>query len=356
MRAARPTLESVAQRARVSRQTVSNVINSPELVRPKTRERVEQAITALRYRPHQGARSLRTQRSRLLGVRMEPFVDGVNGSVLDRFIHALAESADRIGYRTLIYTATDDAAEINAYQDLLAAYELDAFVLTSTHQGDLRTGWLQQRAVPFVTFGRPWGSESAHSWVDVDGASGTAEVTRRLIRRGHRRIAFVGWPVGSEVGDDRRRGWSDTLTSAGLSPSGLSAHVEDDDHSGRQAVDRLLGTHPAPTAFVCASDSLALGALRALGERGLTAGPDLAVIGFDDTAAAAAVGLSTVAQPLVTAAQLCMQILVDALEGPPDQPVQRRPLAPTVIVRTTGGDEVSPTPVPSRVDDEGVRS
>ena len=105
--------------------------------------------------------------------------------------------------------------EISTYEDLLAAYDLDAFVLTAPHHGDPRTAWLTERGVPFVTFGRPWDAPHDRSWVDVDGAAGTGQVTRRLLEAGHRRIAFIGWPPGSGVGDDRRAGWSRELVACG---------------------------------------------------------------------------------------------------------------------------------------------
>src|SRR5258706_16335893 len=181
------TIATVAHRAQVSRQTVSNVINSPHLVRQETRERVRAAIDELGYRANQAARQMRTGRSRLIAVRIEPARDGINGWILDRFLHGLTEAAAPVGYRIMLYTATDDEQETALYADLLASYELDAFVLTSTHRGDQRTDWLADRDIPFVTFGRPWGAPARHSWVDVDGAAATAEPTNRLLVTGPRR-------------------------------------------------------------------------------------------------------------------------------------------------------------------------
>ncbi|HKT06149.1 MAG TPA: LacI family DNA-binding transcriptional regulator, partial [Rugosimonospora sp.] len=172
--AEKTTITTVARHARVSRQTVSNVLNAPHLVRDETRARVLASIEALGYRANQAARQMRTGRSRLIAVRIEPARDGINGSVLDRFLHGLTETAATAGYRVVLYTATDDASEIAAYDDLLGSHDLDGFVLTSTHHGDARTAWLAERGVPFVTFGRPWGSTAGADWVDVDGGAGTA--------------------------------------------------------------------------------------------------------------------------------------------------------------------------------------
>jgi DNA-binding LacI/PurR family transcriptional regulator len=318
------TIATVAERAGVSRQTVSNVINTPQVVRPETRDRVREAIASLGYRVNQAARQMRTGRSRLLAVRIEPARDGINGSVLDRFLHGLTDAAGLAGYRVMLYTASDDAGEIATYDELLTAYDLDGFVLTSTHHGDPRTSWLAERDVPFVTFGRPWGAPDTHSWVDVDNVAGTAAATRRLIETGHSRIGFLGWPSGSGVGDSRRTGWASTMADAGLPTHDLDAAAVDGVDSGASAAHHLPD---AVTAVVCASDSLALGALRAL--------PGRAVVGFDDTAVARAVGLTSVSQPLAEAAGRCMDLLAELLDGrAPSTPTQVL-LPPSLVLRQT---------------------
>ena len=315
------TIATVAHRAGVSRQTVSNVINTPDVVREETRERVRAAITALGYRVNQAARQMRTGRSRLIAVRIEPARDGINGSVLDRFLHGLTEAAAPAGYRVMLYTAADDQDEIATYDDLLSAYDLDAFVLTSTHHGDVRTSWLAERQVPFVTFGRPWGAPDTHSWVDVDNAAGTAEATRHLVDRGHRRIGFLGWPAGSGVGDARRAGWVSVLGSAGPSATAI-----DGVDTGAAAARELV---PRVSAIVCASDSLALGALRAARELHR----DCAVVGFDDTAVAQAVGLTSVSQPLAEAAARCMDLLAQVLDGDRQAARAQLLLPPSLVIR-----------------------
>ncbi|HTF08441.1 MAG TPA: substrate-binding domain-containing protein [Asanoa sp.] len=321
------TIGTVAARARVSRQTVSNVLNSPHIVREETRHRVEEAIATLGYRANQAARQMRTGRSQLLAVRIEPTRDGINGSVLDRFLHGLTFAAAAAGYRVMLYTADGDGDEIKTFDDLLASYDLDGFVLTGTDHGDVRTFWLAEHGVPFVTFGRPWDAPERHSWVDVDNADGTAQATRRLIETGHRRIGFIGWPAGSGVGDDRRDGWQRTMKTYDLDPTGLDRGADDGIPQGAECARDLLTMPDAPTAFVCASDSLALGALQAAGGR-------KAVTGFDDTPVAQAVGLTSVSQPLPEAAARCIDLLTHHLDGDPVGTTQVL-LQPALMVRTS---------------------
>lgn len=322
----RATLNSVARQAGVSRQTVSNALNSPDLVSADTLERVRRAIEEQGYRANRAARQMRTSRSQVIGLRVEPERDGINGSVLDRFLHALTHTAECHDHRTMLFTATDDDAEIAAYADLVASVGVDAFVVTGTHHGDRRTTWLAERELPFVTFGRPWGAPQTHPWVDVDGAAGTEAATAHLLQRGHRRIAFVGWPAGSGAGDDRRDGWRRALRQAGH-PPGRDAAVLDGMDSGRAAAAELLDGGDPPTAFVCASDSLALGVVTELRRRGE---PWDTVVGFDDTPVAAFLGVSSVRQPVAEVAANCVQQLRAVLEGRTCEPVL---LDPELVVR-----------------------
>jgi DNA-binding LacI/PurR family transcriptional regulator len=333
-----PTVSDVALAAGVSRQTVSNVLNSPAIVRDETRERVQAAIAALGYRPHASARRLRTQKSSTIGVRLDPVTDGISGSLLDRFLHALAEQADEAGLRVVLYTAGDAEAEIGQFQRLLDAADVDAFVLTSTRFDDPRIDWLIDRGASFVTFGRPWGvgdmTDPKHLWVDVDGRYGTTLATRHLLGSGARRIAFVGWPAGSGTGDDRRRGWRETMEEAGV-PAGelarLDLAVEEDHADGSEAAALLAGLPEPPDAVVCASDSLALGATLALGA-------GVPVIGFDDTPVARALRFSSVAQPLGEVAAGVLELLTGAHGGRAggadgvDDP-QHRLLRPRLVLR-----------------------
>jgi DNA-binding LacI/PurR family transcriptional regulator len=345
-------MADVAKAASVSLQTVSNVINAPHLVRPQTRERVEAVIADTGYRPLKAAQTLRTQRSHLIAVII-PEPGQWKGELHNAFLHALTRRAQKSGYRTLLFTAADDDEEIRAYDQLLTDYTLDAFVLTGTHSADRRTSWLRRKRVPFVTFGRPWGAVATHPWVDVDGAHGECVATEHLIAADHRRIAFLGWPEDSDVGEDRKAGWERACQAAGLAIDGLCARLEDDLTLGREACAGLLGLAEPPTAFVCVSDTIALGAWTEITSRGLVPGRDVAVIGFDDSAAAAAVGLTSVAQPLDEVADACL-VALDRLLSPKSASSQgtagkrgARPrvlLEPQLVIRSSSPSPEKRTP------------
>ncbi|GAB3761752.1 DNA-binding LacI/PurR family transcriptional regulator [Nocardioides ginsengisegetis] len=328
-----PTLADVAELAGVSRQTVSNAVNNPDLLREDTLARVQEAIDELGYSPNRAARNLRTRASHLIGMRMNPAQEGTANATMDRFVHSLVETSREAGYHVLLFGGDHDDP-LAGYDDLLRSTAVDAFVVTDTYLGNPQASWLGARRAPFVAFGRPWDHPDAtHPWVDVDGAAGTDLATTHLLDRGHERIAWIGWRKDSRIGEDRRSGWSRTLRSRGLATTGLASRVEDTVASGREASAVLLD-EAQPSAFVCASDTLAMGVLHTLAERGLAPGRDVAVVGFDDSQVAQVVppGLTSVRQPLEDVAAE----IVKALEGLLGHPPYVGPgvlLEPTLAVR-----------------------
>lgn len=332
-----PTLDSVSRAAGVSRQTVSNVLNAPDRVRPETRDRVLAAIHEQGYQPNRLARSLRTRSSRLLGYCVLPQPAGALNPVVDRFLHAVTAAAEEQGYHLLLFTAPPGEAGLGTYQELLAQRAVDGFLLSDTTVGDPRQEWLAQRGVPFVAFGRSWEEPERGPWVDVDGAAGTATATAHLAAQGHRRIAFLGWPEGSGVGDDRRRGWAEACDRLGVSHR-PEADGENDMAVGRKLATELLAVADPPTAFVCVSDLMAIGCLQAIRDRGLRPGPDVGVVGFDDTPLAALPGtdLTSLAQPIERVGHDAVRLLLASLAGDPrrDEHVLLRP---ALVVRASTG-------------------
>lgn len=336
-----PTVTDVGRAAGVSRQTVSNVLNSPDLVKPATREKVEAAIASLNYRPHASARRLRTRKSSTLGIRLDPMANGISGAVLDRFLHALTEQADARGLRVMLFTATDPEDEIRQISRLRDGADVDGFVLTSTFYEDPRTEWLIDQNVPFVTFGRPWGiddlNDPLHLWVDVDGWNGVRDATHHLLDGGATHVAYLGWPTHSGTGDDRRRGWRDAMIERSGLPTEaidrLNLEAQDGVAEGSAAVLALQDAGIRVDAIACASDTLALGAM-------LATRAAVPIVGYDNTPVADAIGLSSVEQPLTEVAAGALDLLLGpngreiiSWSETSDDP-RHRLYRPTLVVRT----------------------
>ena len=325
-----PTLTTVADLAGVSRQTVSNALNNPDLLRPETLERVLGVIAEVGYSPNRAARQLRSGSSHLIGLRFEPAQEGTTNALMDRFLHTLVETTRETGHHILLFSG-DPEDPLDGYDDLLRSTAVDAFVITDTYSGTPQAAWLQEREAPFVAFGRPWDDPAAtHAWIDVDGATGAALATDHLREQGHERIAWLGWERTSRIGEDRRSGWSSAMTAAGLPVDGLGVRLTDNADDSRMAAHQQIDA--GATAFVCASDTMGMGVLRAFEERGMRAGIDGGAVGFDDSAAAQVTGLSSVRQPLEQVAIELVGLLRIALTGEPAA-VYGTVLAPSLVVR-----------------------
>jgi DNA-binding LacI/PurR family transcriptional regulator len=332
-----PTINDVATAAHVSRQTVSNVLNAPDRVRPDTAERVREAIQRLGYQPHRLARNLKTRSSRMIGYEIARTVPGTINPVLDRFVHALVETARDGGYHVLLFTPdeNDENGQVAAYDELVGTHTVDGFVLSEVNYGDPRAAALQERGTPFVTFGRP-DLAIPHAWVDVDGSTGMAAAVAHLLQRGHDRLAFVGWPRGSATGDRRAEGFARAFADAGRRHDpALDVRVEDSIEDGARALRQLLESSTPPTAIVCVSDSIAAGVLRAARDRGLAVGTELAVTGFDDTPVAGLLtpSLTSVRQPLEAVARRIVSRLTALLAGGETEETPGELLAPELVVR-----------------------
>lgn len=328
------TLKAVAARAGVSYQTVSKVLNGQVKVSPATAERILTAARELGYRTNQIARSMRTQRSRSIGYSWEPSQPGQVNTILDAFLSSMVSEAEDAGYYLLPFLYRAGDAQVETYRELIDSGRVDGFVLSSLNYDDPRVTFLLERGFPFVAFGRSNPGLDFPS-VDVDSANGVRQAVTYLASTGHRRIAVIGWPSGSRVGSERLQGYRAALQDAGLeSRPEWVLNGEGSFEFGFQAAARLLDL-PAPlrpSAVLAFNDTAAIGALHAVQARGLAAGRDLAVIGFDDAPMSQYLipPLTTLRQPVREAGRLCVEILVALLEG--REPERRQVLLPPQLI------------------------
>lgn len=328
------------------------MVNAPHRVRPETRTRVEEAIAALGYQPNRAARALRVAASRLIGYRIEPVHDESMANIHDRFLHALADAGREADHHLLLFTADDAEDELAACARLFRTGGVDGFVIYGIDHGDRRPSALLRLGAPFAAFGRS-DHDADHPWVDVDNAAGTAAAVAHLVARGHRRIAFLGWPEGSTVGDRRAEGWRTALDKHGLlaDAHALDVRSEDSVGAGAALTAYLVDRERPPTALVAASDTLAIGAVQTARARGLVVGRDVAIVGFDDTPTARALDLSSVRQPIEAVGRATMRALLDRLPGAHPAADAREPngrlLDPTLVVRASSAAPLPRPPDPA---------
>ncbi|MBP6898315.1 MAG: LacI family DNA-binding transcriptional regulator [Pseudacidovorax sp.] len=330
------SIQAVADKAGVSIATVSRVFNAPDKVLPATRALVESVARELGYLPSASARTLRTQRSRVLGVVLPTLLNPTFAECLQGLAQAAAEAGHAIVPLT---TGYDLDAEQRAVDQLLAR-EVEGMVLViSNPQTSAALARLQARQRPYVL---AYNRHPAHCCVAVDNEAASAEAVAHLAALGHRRIAMVsGTLAQSDRSQQRHRGFL-----AGMAAAGLDAPPLIEVPFVEAAVDALrerLAAPGRPTALFCSNDLLAIRAVRAAHLAGLRVPQDLSVMGFDGIALGDELTprLGTIEQPAADIGRRAAQLLMAALDG------QRAPLPADSLLlphRLRTGESCAPPP------------
>lgn len=334
------TIKDVAREAGVSIATVSYVMNDTGSVKTETRRRVLEAARELNYRPSITARSLQAGRTHLIGYSWRPLPPEQQSPILNRFIHTLGSAAYDVGYHLLAFPVPSIDREIEVYEDLVEARRVDGIVLSATNVGDQRIAYLQQRDLPFVAFGRS-GDEWDYPWVDVDGQAGIALAVHHLVELGHERIGLLAWPEGSLSGEHRYNGYLQGLEEAGLDfDPDLVVRVDHAEQEGRRGVRSLLSLPAShrPTAVVCVSDLIAVGAMNEALDRGLPVGRTFGIVGFDDIPLARHLRpkLTTIHQPVDEIGRYVVEQLMALISGTSlDEEERHVLLTPELRIRET---------------------
>lgn len=331
--AVKPTLEEVARLAAVSTATVSRVVNGSPKVRPETRRAVEDAIAALGYVPNRAARTLVTRRTDTIAlvvsesesrVFSDPFfpaiVEGISAAIADTKLQLLL----------LLAQGEREHEKVERY---LRHGHVDGVILMSLHGEDPLPAALTDAGVPTVLSGRPRPWERL-PYVDTDNRGGARAATSHLLSLGRTTVATITGPVDMTVGIDRFEGYADALAERGLPVrEDLVAHGDFGKGSGARAVRELLERRPALDAVFVANDLMAMGALEALHALGRRVPEDVAVVGFDDVAAAASTSppLTTIRQPLAEMTTAMAELLLGRMSG--DVADDESVVLPTELVR-----------------------
>ncbi|MCA9998433.1 MAG: LacI family DNA-binding transcriptional regulator [Anaerolineales bacterium] len=335
----RATLKDVAAKAGVSYQTVSKVLNRRAQVSPETERRIRHVANELNYRPNAVAQNLRQQSSHLIG-----YAWGSGGSktwrpVNNRFLHSVVYACEAQGYFLTFFTTKDESlTDIKAYEDLYGRRQVDGFILENTTENDLRIHYLLAEKIPFVAFGRVE-EDLDFCWVDVDGYYGIYCVADYLLQRGHQRIALISWQRGATTRNDRERGYYCRLQEAGIVPDSAWVYrgVNEIETGARGIIHLLsLPQERRPTAVVCVSDQIAVGAMNAAMAEGLEVGKDIAITGYDDINMAQFLHppLTTVRQPIDEAGELVANMLLGQINGTIAVP-QQVLLKPELVIRSS---------------------
>ena len=321
-------MADVAQRAGVSHQTVSRVLNESPLVRPETRERVVAAIHELGYRRNSAARALATNRSGQIGMVSAHLA--LHGPSM--IASAVQDAGHEAGYQVSVIGLREFSdATFQEAVDRLLDQAVEAVVVAVAHRDAIHVVRSLSMSIPVVLVQGVTGGEPMAA--GIDQRNGALLATDHLLDLGHRRVAHVSGPLDWIEASQRRVGWREAHERRDLLPG---PEIEGDwsAASGYDAGVRIAHSLDTTAVFV-ANDTMALGVLRALHEAGRRVPEDVSVVGFDDVPDAAFYwpGLTTVSQQFAELGRRAVELTVRALDGEhaPEAPL----LLPELIVRAS---------------------
>lgn len=343
------TLQSIADRLGVSRSTVSNAYNRPDHVSEDLRAKIFQVAEETGYAgPDPIARRLRTGRQQAIGL---VFTNSLSHSIRDpaalRFLEGLTLACENAGVSLLLIPAVETDSALT----IVGQAPVDGFVLYSLPESCPHIRTAMRRRLPVVIVDEPQGLAEP-DWVGLDDEQTFRRLGEHLLELGHRDVGIIcsklsssgyNGPVGATrlaeatytVQLNRIHGLQSALRAAGRTEEVPIEERHDNERtSGTDAAHAILDRRPDLTAIVCTSDVLALGVLQAARQRGLSVPGQLSVTGHDDIPESAAVGLTTVQQPLIDKGRVAGQLLLSYA----DRTAPRRQVLPTQlrVRRSTG--------------------
>lgn len=331
------TLEDIAKLVGVHRSTVSRVVNGAANVSPAVRKRVLKAIHDTGYHPNAAARTLATQRSWMIGLVLPHSVSAFfTDPFFPQLTQGIAFGCNNHDYTLSLFLVGNKEDEGKITPRISRRGLLDGLLIQTGQPGDSLYQRLTRSSIPSVVLGRPAQPEGI-TYIDVDNVRAAFTATRHLLDVGYGRIAAITGAPDSTVSVDRTDGFLKAMASAGAAVDpDLIAEGTFTELSGYTAMKRLLEHHPE--AVFAFSDSMAVGAMRAVQEAGLRIPEDIAFMGFDDVplATLTKIQLSTIRQPILQFGIKAVELLIDVIENGKN-PARRIILDTELVIRDSCG-------------------
>jgi len=334
-------LKQLSQLLGISQTTISRALNGYPEVSAETRRRVMEAAEKTGYRPNAAAQRLATGKVGSIGLVM-PIGEHHRSDVhFGEFLSGLGEEASRSGFH-LVIMPTEPEKEREALRGLAASGSVDGIYLAYMKNNDPRIAMMQSLSLPFLVHGRSIGVEEDYPYLDVDNEGAFRDATLLLLQLGHTRIGLLNGPEGYDFTYRRCLGVEKALAANGLAlHASNKRHGSMTDEEGYLGMEALLSRPEKPTAILCASTALALGAIRSLNQRGLKPGKDISLIAHDDVLPLLkpdnfSVPLTTTRSSLRAAGVRVGQRLINRIKNDQTEPYQELWKAELVVRASTG--------------------
>ncbi len=312
----RITMRDVAEQAGVSKATVSHVINETRFVEDATKKRVQEAIRLLGYRPNVAARSLTTQRTRVIGLIVSDVTNTFFGEIMLGVENVLIAN----GYSLMVCNTSEVLEREEYYIDILLRQGVDGIIAAATSQNWDVLNEAAKLNIPIVMLDRTF-DNAISPYVGVNNKYGAYLGTNHLIERGHREIGILSGFQRLSTMRERLAGFQMALAEAHL-PSherwSVASQLSIED--GQGAMRELMTQDERPQAVFVCNNLLSLGALMGLQELGMRCPEDVAIVGFDDHpwAQVSNPPLTVVRQPTYRIGETAARKVLQALNGDAD--------------------------------------
>ncbi|OBX07080.1 transcriptional regulator [Gallibacterium salpingitidis] len=326
------TIKDVAKLAGVSTTTVSHVINKTRFVAEDTTKLVWEAIQQLNYSPSAVARSLKVNTTKSIGM----IITTSETPYFAEIVHAVEEYCYQQGYSLFLCNTQNNFQKISNHLDMLVKKRVDGIlVMCSEYIQDSIDLFANFTMLPIVVM--DWGPKN-NSKMDViqdNSFEGGYLATKHLIDYGHKKIGIIAGDLAKTTAKTRYEGYVKAMQEAGLAINPnwvLEGHFEPED--GFECMNKILAQKELPTAVFCCNDVMALGAISAIGEKGLSVPNDISIIGYDDIHASRfyAPPLTTVHQSKMRLGIMAMDLLIERMADK-NKETARIEMHPELIVR-----------------------
>lgn len=270
-------LEDVAWKAKVSVSTVSRVVNGFESVKPSTRKRVMAVLEQLNYRPNLQARELVAGKSNTLGV----IVSNLENPFFVEIFHLLEEQAHKAGFEVLVGNTNYQPERLTACIDMFLGRRVAGLAIIVSEQVDPDLKQLAQADIPIASYDAVIPGKQG-TGVHFDYGKGMNLLVRHLYELGHRRMAYIGYPLQLGPTEDRRDAFIAATKKLGIQQRYVASGEHSGYAAGREAARHVLDGEFAPTAILCVNDLFAVGVLRELRNRNIAVPGKISVTGFDN--------------------------------------------------------------------------
>lgn len=332
----RKTIENIAQLAKVSKATVSRVLNNSPKVTEETREKVMKVIKESGYYPSATARRLTTNKAETIGLIIPSPQDKTFGNPFyTEILRGFTHQAKIEGYDLLLFINEHKFD----YSQLFYDRRVDGLLLVGIKRNDKGIAQLSKNRFPYVLIGKVDYEEA--NYVDADNRGGAYQAVSYLADLGHKRIGYLGGPFELFIfNQERFEGYLKALKKYNLEYSKeLTMESINTQESGYEAMRKLLESSSIPTAVFAADDLDAIGAMRAIKEKGLRIPEDISLVGFDDIQLASYTepSLTTVRQLIFKMGTTAISLLVQLIEGKEKEPLKVE-LPTQLIIRKSAGE------------------